>query len=325
MMGAAGDSFTYNGIKYEVLDEAAKTVTTAVGYDMDGIYYPGNTYSGDLIFPSVVENNGVQYTLTVIGSNGFSDQKNLTSVEIPNTVTVIDNYAFIECSSLAKVIIPASVKEIGSSGFGQCPSLKRVDITDLGAWCAIDFGSSKGNPLYYGADFYVNGEMITELVIPETVARVEDYTFCQWKGLTSVVFPNTLREIGRRSFESCPELTKITIGSAVSKIDSDAFADCKKLEEIVSLAVVPPTIDDDTFSDYSARLIVPEGSLEAYRNADYWKNFVNIQAVASIEDVAIDTNASFDIYNLNGVFLGNNLKLLSPGIYIINGKKVFVK
>lgn len=325
MMGASGDSFTYNGIKYEVLDEDAKTVTTAVGYDMDGIYYPGNTYSGDLIFPSVVENNGVQYTLTEIGANGFSDQKNLTSVEIPNTVTVIDDYAFIECSSLAKVIIPASVKEIGSSGFGQCTSLKRVDITDLGAWCAIHFSSSTGNPLYYGADFYVNGEMITELVVPETVARVEKYTFCQWKGLTSVVFPNTLLEIGRRAFEACPELTKITIGSAVSSIDSDAFADCNKLEEIVSLAVVPPTIDDDTFSDYSARLLVPEGSLEAYRNADYWKNFVNIQAVASIEDMVIDTTASLDIYNLNGVFLGNNLKLLSPGVYIINGRKVFVK
>lgn len=324
-MAATGDSFLYNGIKYTVLDESAKTVTTASGYDLNDEYFPGNTFSGALVLPSKVENNGVTYTLTEVGENGFSDQKGITSVEIPNTVEVLGAYAFIECSNLTSVKLPASVKDIGSSGFGQCQSLSKLYIEDLASFSEIDFHSSTANPLYYGADLYLNGEIVTELVVPDGVVKIEDYAFCGWQALTSAEISNSVKEIGRRAFDGCANLKNVIIGSSVSLIGSDGFSDCMNIVEIKVLATVPPQIDDDTFSDYSAVLLVPEGSIEAYRNSEYWKYFTNIQEFAGIKNVNAENDKANTIYKLNGVQVQDNSSVLSPGIYIINGQKVLVK
>ena len=53
--------------------------------------------------------------------------------------------------------IPTSVTSIGVSAFNGCSGLKEVRITDLKAWCDIDFGSN-ATPLYYAHHLFLNGE-----------------------------------------------------------------------------------------------------------------------------------------------------------------------
>ena len=46
--------------------------------------------------------------------------------------------------------------------------------------------------------------------------------------------------------------------------------------EVYCYAKVPPTCDENTFTDYTGTLHVPESSLAAYFTAPYWCNFANI-------------------------------------------------
>ena len=121
-------------------------------------------------------------SVTSIGYNAFSGCSNLESVSIGNSVMSIGNYAFYNCSSLASVTIPDSVTSIGyeafdgcsslesvtignsvtsidSYAFRDCSSLTSVHITDLTAWNNIEFYNSYSNPLYYGANLYLNGNL----------------------------------------------------------------------------------------------------------------------------------------------------------------------
>jgi hypothetical protein len=81
-------------------------------------------------------------------------------------------------------------------------------------------------------------------------------------------------------------------------------------------------------------LQVPESSLTAYQQADQWKEFFFIEDVlTAIGGVTIDgvTPVTVDVYSTNGMLIKRNAELknlkheLPAGIYIIGGKKVWVK
>ena len=72
------------------------------------------------------------------------------SVEILDGVTSIGSYSFIGYGNLTNIIIPGSVTSIGFRAFEQCHAMNGVYITDISAWCNIDFRSSYvSNPLSF--------------------------------------------------------------------------------------------------------------------------------------------------------------------------------
>lgn len=87
--------YEYEGqtVTYTVLDENAKTVRTKQGMGNA----PGNEVSGQLVIPSVVKDDGVEYTVTTISYYSFINCVDLTSVTIPNTVEDIKGNAFAGC------------------------------------------------------------------------------------------------------------------------------------------------------------------------------------------------------------------------------------
>ena len=132
---------------------------------------PWEPYSSSI--NEVVIGEGV----TSIGSSAFAGCSSLTGVTIPNGVTSIGNAAFSGCSSLTGINIPNSVTSIGSSAFYGCTGLTAVHISDLAAWCGIAFGSNNANPLYYAKALYLNNELQTNIVIPENITALGNYTF----------------------------------------------------------------------------------------------------------------------------------------------------
>ena len=148
---------------------------------------------------------------------------------IPNSVTSIGSYAFEGCSGLTSVTIPNSVTSIGGSAFERCKGLTSVHISDIAAWCNIDFSS---NPLTYAHHLYLNGEEVKDLVIPNSVTSIGEYAFEGCSGLTSVTIPNSVTSIGDCAFWDCSGLTSVTIPNSVTSIGDRAFCGCSGLTSV---------------------------------------------------------------------------------------------
>ena len=171
-------------------------------------------------------------SVTTIGDSAFRGCSGLTSIEIPNSVTTIGDYAFRGCSSLTSITIPNSVTTIGYSAFNGCSGLKGVYITDLEKWCKISFGFNDSNPLYCAHNLYLNNQLVTNLVIPNTITTIGKYAFYYCSSLTSITIPNSVTTIGDYAFSGCRGLTSITIPNSVTSIDGSAFSGCSGLKTV---------------------------------------------------------------------------------------------
>lgn len=81
---------------------------------------------GDVIIPSTVSHDGVEYNVSGIGNKAFFECSELTSVTIPDGVTNIGASAFSNCSNLTTLRIGKGVKTIGESAFANCTNLSDV-------------------------------------------------------------------------------------------------------------------------------------------------------------------------------------------------------
>ena len=159
-------------------------------------------------------------------------------------VTQIGAEAFMN-KEITSIIIPDSVTSIGSYAFSSCHSLTSVYITNIAKWCAIDFGSYEANPLYYANNLYLNGELVTELVIPDSVTSIGDRAFYYCDSLTSVVIPDSVTSIGYAAFYYCTSLTSVEIGDSVTSIGNSAFSGCSNITSAtiptIAISYIPKT------------------------------------------------------------------------------------
>ena len=193
-------------------------------------------------------------SVTIIGSNAFRNCPGLADpngfvivsqtlygyfgkggdVVIPEDVLNIDDSVFIGCKgNLTSVTIPKSVNHIGWYAFSDSNGLKAVHIHDLAAWCRIRFEysyDSPSNPLEYAHDLYLNGEKVTELVIPDGITNiVGSFYGCS---ITSLMIPSSVTSIGISAFGRCSRLESVTLSEGLTKIGARAFNACTSLESV---------------------------------------------------------------------------------------------
>jgi len=125
---------------------------------------------------------------------------------IITSATTIPKCAFYYCSYIQSITIPDSVTSIGASAFEYCWGLKNVYITSISKWCEIEL---KDSPFSYGANLYMNGEMVTEVVIPDHITKIGDRTFYNLKSLTSITIPDSVTSIGNYAFYGCTGLETV--------------------------------------------------------------------------------------------------------------------
>ena len=112
--------------------------------------------------------------------------------------------------TLTSVTIGTGVTSVGSGAFENCTRLTEVHISDLGVWCAIDFDDESANPLSVAGALYLNGNRVTELVIPENVTKIGNYAFygCKWVG--DLTIPAAVKQIGKYAFGGCGNVAEVT-------------------------------------------------------------------------------------------------------------------
>ena len=233
------------GLKKVIVQDIAAWCGISFGSEnASPLYYAHHLYSNE---NAEITNLVIPNSVTSIGDWAFSRCSGLTSVTIPNSVTSIGNYAFRYCSGLTSVTIPNSVTSIGSDAFYNCLKL-------------------------------------TSITIPNSVTSIGSRAFQACFGLTSITIPNSVTSIGSSAFYKCSDLTSVTIGSGVTSIGLSAFNEVD-LPTVISLIENPSAIEGKT-SSYrtfsqntfmNATLYVPKGTIEKYKAADGWKDFVFIE------------------------------------------------
>ncbi len=267
--------YNITGIATVSLPQSIKTIGSYAFYGCSGM-------------TSVTIPEGV----TSIGNYAFYKCIGLTSVIIPEGVISIGNYAFEYCTSLKSVAIPSTLTSIGIYAFRDCSALERVDITNLESWCKLYFtGTGTANPLYYGHNLYLNGTLVTDLTIPESITKIDSQAFRGASCLTSVTIPDSVTSIGVSAFLDCSNLAEVVIPESVTRIEDFAFKNCSSLKEIVIPEGVT-IIGDSTFYNCSSltSIVIPEGvtsiGSEAFRVCSSLTSVVIPEGVTSLGSYA---------------------------------------
>ena len=155
---------------------------------------------------SALEFNGFTYevadgAVTITGYVGSE-----VNVVIPETidtypVTAIGETAFSGNATLESITLPASVKQVKSL-LDSCANLKRIYIPNIAFWFETQFA---GNLLTGGRELYVNGALLEDLVIPETVTEVK---FTGYTHLKSVTVHSQVKSV---DFTGCENIKAVYI------------------------------------------------------------------------------------------------------------------
>lgn len=235
----------------------------------------------DVQFPSSLE---------LIEFSAFKGCRELKKVVVPGNVKVIESSAFNR-SSIEEVIIEDGVEKIGSGAFSDCKKLKNVtlpvSLENIGDYRfeSLFNGCRELERVRLGNDnetYYCNGSVLLE---KETRTVIDGWGidncyvgngYVRWKA----------KKIGQGAFMGHELLAKVTLPETLEEIEARAFYDCKSLRLIECYAQTPPVLGEDVFTvrihdntlplQERAVVVVPNGTLEAYRNAPGWKEFKHI-------------------------------------------------
>ena len=102
-----------NGLAYTILETTDGSNAVEVTYTNS----KGGSYTGDIVVPATVTNEGVTYNVTHIGSKAFYKCTGMTSIVLPEGLKSIGKEAFYGCNAITEVNIPSTVTYIINYAF----------------------------------------------------------------------------------------------------------------------------------------------------------------------------------------------------------------
>ena len=194
-------------------------VINEIDHKIVGLTEYGKTLS-HIEIPSVINDIEINF----IGDGAFYMCNNLKDITIPSTIKQIGFTSsipkvFYGISPYNDVQLPSQVPAVDEryiysekNIFAGCLNLTNIyyDGT-LSDWCKIIFIDYMANPMIYAKYFYLknnNGEYeeLTEIVIPNDIIEIKNYTFYGFNNLTKVTVSEFIIKINVGAFRYCDNL-----------------------------------------------------------------------------------------------------------------------
>lgn len=187
------------------------------------------------------ESTGALHTLDlsnaqiVAGGGAYNAYRPDETVNTQDNIVTAGMFGY---SNLRTIVLPSNITEIGESAFETMLSLESI-------------------------------------AIPASVTKIGEKAFNTCKKLKSITISENVIEIGSHAFYDCMALTEVIIPSNVATIGSYAFGNCANLTKVYCKALTPPALGVNAFSLCSSlqTVYVPASAVDAYNNADGWKDF----------------------------------------------------
>ena len=198
------------------------------------------------------DSNGIVWSFTVSEGKAI-DVKPYNKSSIPVNLVIpgkmnsypvisVGDHAFSNCEELISISIPSSVTIIKNDAFFNCPKMESITLT-------------RGLKTIEQRAFSTHSNYLKDIDVPEGVTSIGNNAFADNPALESVNLPSSLSSLGGYVFYQCNNLRMVNANSST------------------------PLYIYQTLYPYSATLYVPVGSKAAYKSANYWKEFVNVQEV----------------------------------------------
>ena len=214
-----------------------------------------------------------------IKERAFYDQ-NLNSVYIPDSVEIIGAYAFGDSydNPLNNVRMSSNVKWIGMGAFYrlQEPAVKKHDgVGYIGnkdnpyvvAVIVNQNGAEvkEGAKVFYGDDAWTDYDVGT-FTLPGTVEMISAKAFASYESLYEIIVPDSVTRLDDYAFADS-DLRRIVVGDGVTELKANSFLGQRNLKELVigaSVTSVHPKIYTDSLAESKLEKLSVDENNEAY-------------------------------------------------------------
>lgn len=248
-------------------------------------------FIGGCTIPATVAHNDIDYSVVSIGEDAFSFGGGAFhfngSLSIPNTVRSIGADAFLETNFTGPLVIPNSVEHIGIRAFFGCDGFTSLTLSEslveIGkeAFC-ICYGfrgdlTIPASVEYIDYDAFYQCRFDGTLTLSPNLVYIECGRFTECYYFTDIVIPEGITGIGGDAFDFLSFPTELTLPSTLQDIEDYAFCHMIHLEQMTIKSYNPPYMDENTFmqTNRDIPIYIPLGTIDDYRNAEYWSEFTN--------------------------------------------------
>ncbi|MBQ8029334.1 MAG: leucine-rich repeat protein [Clostridia bacterium] len=202
----------------------------------------------------------------------------------PSTCTRISKKAFAYYDALNSITLHSGIEHIGDNAF-YGTGIENVYVDSLETWLKIcdNIYTSNGkatyyaNPMHHAQNLYVAGELLVDLVIPESVTRIPVYGLYNIKTIESVTFHSGVTSADLGSFINCTNIKEVYVPD---------------IETFIRVSAVKESCNLDTIyinGEPLVNLVVPEGVTDI--SSGTFSNYDKLESVT---------------FNHGGISIGNN-------------------
>lgn len=194
------------------------------------------TPHGEVRFKDTVTINGTNLNVVTITDRFLANNTFITTLTLPTYCTTLGRNSFLNCTNLQKINLNNSLQTIGDSCF--------------------------------------MGGRFDTIVMPSTLKTIGKCSFRDNPNLSGLFLNEGLQSIGERAFTyNSALIDTIIIPSSITRIGAAAFTGCN-LTHVILRGSNPPQVTSDGYPVFgsASEFIVPCGSTEEYKTADYWKD-----------------------------------------------------